>query len=313
MFSLKQDWKVRKNLKLLTGVRGEYFNTNVSNKSLYIINPRISLLYNITEDFSFRTGYSQGFRAPQFFSEDVHSEIITGEIRNVALSTNLKEEKSQSFIGSFEYSHKHEDHQFLATLEGFLTVINNPFVYEDRGIDGNGLLLKEKINGDKATVNGINLEVKYSPNPKYSVQLSGTAQNSYYSNYYEPEAGISTNKIVRTPQLYGNALVNYTPNKKWDFNLNAVLTGKMYVPHVEGYINNTLLTETPTMVDVGFNTGYTIKVDNKNDIKFNVGIKNIFNSYQDDFDKGIDRDPNYIYGPAQPRTFFVGLKFGTGL
>ena len=82
--------------------------------------------------------------------------------------------------------------------------------------------------------------------------------NSYYENYYEPEAGISTNKIVRTPQLYGNALINYTPNKKWDFNLSAVLTGKMYVPHVAGYVTNTSLEETPTMLDIGLNTGYTI-------------------------------------------------------
>lgn len=307
------DWKVRKNLKILTGIRGEYFESNIKDKSLFVLNPRVSLLYNITEDISFRTGYSQGFRAPQFFSEDVHSEIITGEIRNVTLSNDIKEEKSHSFIGSLEYSHKHEDHQFLVTLEGFFTRINNPFVYEDRGVDGNGLLLKEKINGDRATVNGVNVEVKYSPNPKYSIQLGGTAQNSYYENYYEPEAGISTNKIVRTPQLYGNALINYTPNKKWDFNLSAVLTGKMYVPHVAGYVTNTSLEETPTMLDIGLNTGYTIRIDNKNDIKLIGGIKNIFNNYQDDFDKGIDRDPNYVYGPTQPRTYFIGVKFGTGL
>ena len=307
------NWKVQKNLKILTGIRGEYFSANVTEKSLFILNPRVSLLYNFTKDLSFRTGYSQGFRAPQFFSEDVHSEIITGEIRNVALSSNLKEEKSQSFIGSLEYSHKHEDHQFLITLEGFLTQINNPFVYENRGLDANGLLYKEKINGDQASVNGFNLELKYSPNPKFSIQLGGTIQNSYYENYYEPVAGIVTNKIMRTPQVYGNALLNYNLNKKWDFNINTVLTGKMYVPHLEGYIDNTILKETPTMVDVGFNLAHTINVDEKHDIKLTTGIKNILNSYQNDFDRGVDRDPTYIYGPSQPRTYFVGVKFGTGL
>jgi outer membrane receptor for ferrienterochelin and colicins len=38
------------------------------------------------------------------------------------------------------------------------------------------------------------------------------------------------------------------------------------------------------------------------------GIENIFNSYQNDFDKGVFRDSKYIYGPALPRSFFVGLK-----
>jgi outer membrane receptor for ferrienterochelin and colicins len=45
-------------------------------------------------------------------------------------------------------------------------------------------------------------------------------------------------------------------------------------------------------------------------ITFSGGVKNIFNSYQDDFDTGPTRDSNYIYGPGTPRTYFIGLKFG---
>ena len=40
------------------------------------------------------------------------------------------------------------------------------------------------------------------------------------------------------------------------------------------------------------------------------GVKNVFNAYQPDFDLGKDRDPAYIYGPVNPRTVYVGLKFG---
>ena len=40
------------------------------------------------------------------------------------------------------------------------------------------------------------------------------------------------------------------------------------------------------------------------------GVKNIFNSYQDDFEVGPTRDSDYIYGPNAPRTVFLGLKFG---
>ena len=39
-----------------------------------------------------------------------------------------------------------------------------------------------------------------------------------------------------------------------------------------------------------------------------VGIKNIFNQYQSDFDIGKSRDSNYIYGPAQPRTTYFGVR-----
>lgn len=45
-------------------------------------------------------------------------------------------------------------------------------------------------------------------------------------------------------------------------------------------------------------------------MQLNGGIKNIFNSYQNDFDSGINRDPAYIYGPVTPRTLYFGLKLG---
>ncbi|WP_420571458.1 TonB-dependent receptor [Kordia sp.] len=306
------DWKILDNLKLLTGVRGELFESNINDESLFILNPRVSVLYNITETISFRSGYSQGFRAPQFFSEDVHSEIITGEVRRVRLAADLKEELSHSFIGSLEYSHQHEDHQLVLTFEGFYTTINDPFVYEARG-EVDGLEIKEKINGDNAIVNGFNLEARFSPNPKFLFQLGGTFQNSYFENSYEPEEGIVTNKITRTPNVYGNAMINYTPNERWDFNLNGVYTGRMFVPHVAGFIPETVLEETPSLLEVGFNASRTFTLSEKYQFEINSGVKNIFNAYQDDFDQTIDRDPNYIYGPSQPRTIFIGLKFGTDL
>jgi outer membrane receptor for ferrienterochelin and colicins len=54
-------------------------------------------------------------------------------------------------------------------------------------------------------------------------------------------------------------------------------------------------------------------VKEKFQIQLSGGIQNILNSYQSDFDKGVNRDASYIYGPSRPRTFFIGLKFGTDL
>jgi len=38
------------------------------------------------------------------------------------------------------------------------------------------------------------------------------------------------------------------------------------------------------------------------------GVKNVTNAYQDDFDIGKNRDSNYVYGPGNPRSVFIGLK-----
>ncbi len=43
-------------------------------------------------------------------------------------------------------------------------------------------------------------------------------------------------------------------------------------------------------------------------MSLSTGIKNVFNSYQDDFDKGINRDPAYIYGPNLPHSVYFGTK-----
>ena len=43
-------------------------------------------------------------------------------------------------------------------------------------------------------------------------------------------------------------------------------------------------------------------------LQFFGGVSNIFNQYQDDFDKGKYRDSNYVYGPSKPRTIYFGLK-----
>lgn len=307
------DWKIKENLKFLSGVRGEFFTSNLQNDNLFVLNPRVSLLYNMTETWSFRAGYSQGFRAPQFFSEDVHSEVITGEVRDIKLADDLEMERSHSFIGSLEYSHQHEGHQLILTFEGFLTRINNPFVYEDRDVDQNGLAFKEKINGDGVVVNGFNVEMKYSPNTKISMQLGGTIQNSYFDSFYDPEDGIRTNRILRTPQIYGNGIFTYAPTDLWNFNLTGVYTGRMYVPHLEGFISETRLEKTRGLLDIGVNISRIFPLSKDYQLQVTGGVKNAFNQYQDDFDRTADRDPNYIYGPSLPQTFFIGLKIGNSL
>ena len=61
--------------------------------------------------------------------------------------------------------------------------------------------------------------------------------------------------------------------------------------------------------DLGVKLAYTVKLNGAS-VEFSGGMKNILNSYQDDFDHGINRDPAYIYGPLNPRTIFVGIRFG---
>jgi outer membrane receptor for ferrienterochelin and colicins len=39
-----------------------------------------------------------------------------------------------------------------------------------------------------------------------------------------------------------------------------------------------------------------------------IGARNVTNAYQDDLDRGPNRDSDYVYGPRFPRSVYVGLK-----
>ena len=301
------DWRISPKIKVLGGVRLDNINSDIMKKSVTALNPRASVLYNIDENFIARGSYSRGFRAPFFYSEDVHSELQGGEARRVKLADDLKKETSDSFTASFEYNHAHDNHQFVAMIEGFYTALHDRFTYEDAGLE-NGLPIREKRNSDGAVVKGVNLEVKYSPNPKFMLQLATTIQSSKYNSVQNPEENVYTDEILRTPNVYGNLMATYKPRPNWDINLVTVYTGSMKTTHLKGYIPDTRLETTPAMWDVGVNTAYEFKFPSFFPLEVSCGIKNLFNQYQKDFDKGAERDADYIYGPSLPRTVFVGLK-----
>lgn len=301
------DWRISPKIKVLGGVRLDNINSDIMKKSVTALNPRASVLYNIDENFIARGSYSRGFRAPFFYSEDVHSELQGGEARRVKLADDLKKETSDSFTASFEYNQAHDNHQFVAMIEGFYTALHDRFTYEDAGLE-NGLPIREKRNSDGAVVKGVNIEVKYSPNPKFMLQLATTIQSSKYNSVQNPEENVYTDEILRTPNVYGNLMATYKPRPNWDINLVTVYTGSMKTTHLKGYIPDTRLETTPAMWDVGVNTAYEFKFQSFFPLEVSCGIKNLFNQYQKDFDKGAERDADYIYGPSLPRTVFVGLK-----
>ena len=77
---------------------------------------------------------------------------------------------------------------------------------------------------------------------------------------------------------------------------------------VPGFLENPITVNTKDFFDIGLKAAYDFKLYKSMNLQINAGIQNIFNAYQDDFDKGADRDSGYIYGPSLPRSFFAGVK-----
>jgi outer membrane receptor for ferrienterochelin and colicins len=85
----------------------------------------------------------------------------------------------------------------------------------------------------------------------------------------------------------------------------------MKIPHFAGAPNQLVdeIFVSKPYSELSTKIGYTLylkKVESA--IELYSGIKNIFNSYQNNFDIGKNRDSNFVYGPSLPRTFYLGIK-----
>lgn len=317
------EWKPLKAFTALIGARydhvdidGRYSLQNLnrtSKVSTGSFSPRLTILYNFTEELQFRGGYARGFRAPQAFNEDMHVSSVGGQQVFVLLSDNLKTEYANAYTGSFNYTTNFGNTQFNALVEGFFTDLLNPFTTV-RTNELEGVILDEMRNGEGAYVAGSNIELSIAPSAFWSLQAGGTIQRSKYrvaQEIIEADAtaglpGIRVDRFVRTPNMYGYLNSNWKATDLFSVDVTGVYTGSMLVPH---QVNRQLI-NSRQFVEVNLRLGYLFQIRDHFNIEANVGVQNILNSYQSDFDRGALRDSDYVYGPSRPRTFVFGLKIG---
>ncbi|MDO4695868.1 TonB-dependent receptor [Porphyromonas sp.] len=317
---LQNEWK-DDTFAFLLGLRYDNLNLNTDEKQsvealrkLNIITPRATFRYNPTHDLHFRLSYAHGFRAPQYFDEELHIAFAGGEGVPRVLSKDLKEERSRSFTGSVDwYNHDIENVQINLMAEGFYTRLLDKFNAEERELSGSKYL--EVVNAGKAAVYGVNLEARVAYAKLFNLQTGLTLQKSLFDEETEIGVGeIKSREFMRTPNVYGYFVLGWTPTSRFGVNLFGDYSGKMWVPHeagekVENYITSDedKLVHAPSFFTLGTKLTYTVKVSNTS-VEFNAGINNMFNSYQKDFDEGPNRASAYVYGPKAPRSIFCGVK-----
>lgn len=304
-------------LQLSGGLRYDNYkvtdNENAdSDKSGNVLSPRVTLKYDVKKFLQARLSYSQGYRAPQIFDEDLHIET-SGSRRVIhENSPDLKQETSHSIMGSLDFNKLIGTVNVGFLVEGFYTQLDNSFVNEFSAPDADGTVIYTRINADKgAKVQGVNVELNVVPLKAISFVAGFTMQQSKYEEAQEFDEKF----FFRTPDNYGYFTFDWVPSKKWGFSATGNYTGSMLIPYFGMQIAEPEvgeLRESESFFDLGLKVRHNIKLNGAT-LQLFAGIKNMFNSYQRDFDSGIDRDPGYIYGPMEPRTIYFGLKVGNFL
>ncbi len=316
-FYCQMDWIINDHINILSGVRIDKHNFI---KNL-IFNPRISILFKNPNDLSIRTSFTTGYRAPQAYDEDLHAEFRAGQRMLIQLSENLKEERSYSLNFGLDKYFSIYEYPFSLSGEIFYSKLIDVFVNEDSGQDDLGNIIYIKTNGDGASVYGANFELRTSYSYYYQLQFGITLQKALYDSpviWYldESENGsknLTTSEILRTPNSYGYLTAFINPIEHLEFVISMIYTGSMQVPHfaggigIDGNINKeNLLKTTSNFLEINSSISYIFS--DVPEIKLTFAINNLFNNYQKDFDRGPNRDSNYIYGPLKPRTYRIGIN-----
>lgn len=282
-------------------------NGHCDKKTGQVLSPKVSVMYNLNEFIQARLSYSNGYRAPQVFDEDLHIEA-SGSRRVIHENApDLKQETSNSYLVSIDFNKNIGGINTGLLVEGFYTKLNNPFVNEFGTPDSTGTVVYTRVNArDGAIVKGVNMELNVVPSRSFSFTSGFTIQSSDY----EAPQEFDTRHFFRTPDSYGYIAVDWDFIDNWCFSASGNYTGSMLVP----YFGPTLadpeageLRESDPFFDLGLKLSFDTKLNGAT-LQTYAGIKNLFNSYQSDFDIGPDRDPAYIYGPGQPRTIYLGVK-----
>lgn len=304
----QNEWKSDK-FNALVGFRLDKHNMISSP----VFSPRVTLRYSPIEDLGLRASYSSGYRAPQAYNEDLHIDALNHTVSVIRLSKDLRPEYSHSMNISADYYRTFGRLQTNFLVEGFYTMLDDVFTLEKVGVE-DGVIINERRNASGARIGGVTFEGKVGIPNVFDVQFGYTYQKSMY---VEPEQWSETVEAQRTmfrsPEHYGYFNSNFYLTKNFDASLFGTFTGPMLVQHtsytdIDGVVHPDSEVMTRSFFDMGFKLDYTFRITNVISLQLSAGIKNIFDAYQQDLDRGAGRDSAYVYGPSMPRTYFFGVK-----
>lgn len=297
------EWTVNR-ITLLAGLRIDSHNL-IDNP---IISPRLNMMWKTSDNLQARLTWSTGFRAPQAYDEDLHVTAVGGEGVLIKLADGLKPEKSNSISGSVDWTFRHGHFLFNILGEAFYTSLTDVFYLQNIGVDPDGNTVQERRNGNGANVYGVNFDARAAHGQNLSLQCGLTLQHSRYkelTTWSENPEVAPVKNMPRTPDIYGYFTMNLKPAKRLDLSMSGIYTGRMYVPH---FGETDEMVHTPDFIELSAKASYTFSLGHHLKLQLNCGIQNLLNAFQKDLDRGEFRDSGYFYGPAQPRTLFVGVK-----
>jgi len=302
---LQDDRPIGRRTTLLYGLRVD----GHSELSDPIVSPRVSLLLAPQPELSLRASVATGFRPPVVFDEDLHITLVGGgETEVVRNAPDLAEETSLGMMLGLEWRPTFR-RQGAAAYEVnlFRTEIEDLFYRELTDDPTTPVIERTRVNLGGAVVEGVEVNAALRWGPVLAAEVGFTRQTARHDH---PETEYGSRDFYRTPESYGLATITWTPPGRFELFAGALYTGSMLAPHYAGFIEMDRLERTPSFLtfDVNISYRFSLGSGDRRGLTLTAGVKNVSNAFQEDLDRGPDRDASYVYGPRFPRSVLLGVK-----
>lgn len=269
-----------------------------------IASPRVALMLRPASWLRLRTALSTGFRAPQVFDEDLHIETVGGNARLIVNAPDLQAERSLSVTQQIATEVTLPDGADLRIgLNAFHTRLRDAFVLNSIDAPDRREELLERTNRGTTTLLGTELEAGIFA-PTWALRAGWTLERALND---EPDEDFGSRHILRTPNHYGylDGLLNLGALRLVS---GVEITGPMRVPRYDANGDPDELRISPWFFNWSANISFATIARGDLLLEPFAGVRNILDSRQRDYDQGPTRDAGYVYGPAQPRTLYAGIK-----
>ncbi|WP_230470033.1 TonB-dependent receptor plug domain-containing protein [Lujinxingia vulgaris] len=269
-----------------------------------IASPRAALMLRPASWLRLRTALSTGFRAPQVFDEDLHIDTVGGNARLIVNAPDLQAERSLSITQQVSTALTLPGGADLRVgLNAFHTRLKNAFVLNSIDAPERNEHLLQRTNRGTTSLLGTELEAGIFA-PTWALRAGWTLERALNE---EPDDDFGTRHILRTPNHYGylDGLLNLGALRLVS---GIEITGPMRVPRYDASGAPARLHTSPWFFNWSANLSFATIARGELLLEPFLGVRNVLDSRQRDFDQGPTRDAGYVYGPSQPRTLYAGIK-----
>lgn len=266
-------------------------------------NPRAAVRYQLNPSTTLRASVGTGFRVPFSFAEDLH--LCSGSPR-VNKPAELEPERSISYSVSADYATQ----RVTASVNLFRTDLRKAIGFTDASDASSALgYTYEWANLGDAYTQGVEVGLRTMLVRDLVLGLDAGYTDARYTQPREdwadskPQFADDSKYIPRVPELTGGIDLTYSP-RMWEFNVNALYTGRMYLDYFEEEDIDEPGSEIVRAPDFWVvNAKVTREV--RRGLWLYAGVNNLLDYTQED---RRDDDPAFIYAPLFGRITYVGLR-----